>query len=255
MKIVDADCHISPTLESGNSIPIDELLRRMDKAQVDQALTWLQPPYRREIDAANAYVYRATQDFPGRIIGYGWVDPRLGVDQAQDMAKRCIEEYGFAGVKLNGAQNEFRIDDPQLSLPIIEQLAKMKTTVAFHVGTDAFENTHPFRLAKIARQFSDLPIFCIHMGGVGLPDLTDACIEMAQACPNVTLIGSMVHHVPILKAIRTLGPERLCYGSDTPFALMHVCVAMYHALLSDELSPPDYAKVMGENVLRVLAHG
>ncbi len=252
MKIVDADCHISPTLESGNSITIEELIRRMDRAQVEQALTWLEPPYRRDIDAANAYVYQATQDHPDRIIGYGWADPNLGLDQARDMAKKCIQEYGFAGVKLNGAQNSFRIDDPRLSLPIIEQLAEMSTTVALHVGTDAFEDTHPFRVAKIARQFPTLPILCIHMGGVGFPDLTDACIEMAQDCPNITLIGSMVRHVPILKAIRTLGPERVCFGSDTPFALMHVCVAMYKSLLADEFSTKDYAKIMGENILRVL---
>ena len=31
--IIDADCHISPILEGGNSIKIDELLRRMDKAR------------------------------------------------------------------------------------------------------------------------------------------------------------------------------------------------------------------------------
>jgi hypothetical protein len=55
--IIDADCHISPILEGGNSIKIDELLRRMDKASVDKALTWLQPPYLREIDESNRYIY------------------------------------------------------------------------------------------------------------------------------------------------------------------------------------------------------
>ncbi len=36
--IIDADCHISPSHELG-SIKIDELLRRMDRAGVDRALT------------------------------------------------------------------------------------------------------------------------------------------------------------------------------------------------------------------------
>ena len=34
--IIDADCHISPTIEGGNSIKIGELLRRMDKAGVSK---------------------------------------------------------------------------------------------------------------------------------------------------------------------------------------------------------------------------
>lgn len=54
--IIDADCHISPTSEGGNSISVDELLRRMDRSHVDKAVTWIQPPYLRKIDPANEYV-------------------------------------------------------------------------------------------------------------------------------------------------------------------------------------------------------
>ena len=54
--IIDADTHISPTGEDAMAITIDELLRRMDSAGVDKALTWLRPPYLREIDESNAYV-------------------------------------------------------------------------------------------------------------------------------------------------------------------------------------------------------
>ena len=37
----------------------------------------------------------------------------------------------------------------------------------------------------------------------------------------------------ILGAIHTLGPDRLCFGSDMPFRLMHVVLAMYGATLRD----------------------
>ena len=53
--LIDADIHISPTPQGGNSITIDELLRRMDRCGVDKAVTWWRPPYvRSEIDAWNA---------------------------------------------------------------------------------------------------------------------------------------------------------------------------------------------------------
>jgi hypothetical protein len=42
-------------------------------------------------------------------------------------------------------------------------------------------------------------------------------------------------------------------GSDTPFALMHVCVAMSQALLEGEVSEQDKAGVMGANLLKLLA--
>ena len=249
--IIDADVHISPTFESGNSIRIEELIERMDYAGVDKAVTWLQPPYMRGIDEANRYVYDAAQKYADRILGFGWVDPNLGIDKAKDMVKTCIEKYNFFGVKLNGAQNSFYIDDPKLSIPVIEEIAKTGRILAFHVGADAYEHTHPFRVGKIAKMFPELPILMVHMGGASFADLSNAAIEIAQENPNITLIGSAVRAIPILKAIKTLGAERVCFGSDTPFELMHVEVAKYNALLKGELEEDDIKKVMGGNISKL----
>lgn len=250
--IFDADTHISPTHEDRMAITIDELLRRMDRARVDKALAWLRPPYQRAIDESNAYVYRATRQHPGRIYGFGWADPNLGVQKAREMVWRCVEEYGFYGVKLNGAQNSFLIDDPILSLPVIEEIAKTGKLLAFHVGADAIEETHPYRVGKIAGMFPELQILVVHMGGAAIPDLSRSAIEMAQIHPNLTLIGSGVRATAVLNAIHTLGAERVCFGSDTPFNLMHVEVAMYRALLEDEISPDEIEMVMSGNISRIL---
>ena len=250
--ILDADTHISPTAEDSMAITSDELVRRMDRAGVDKALAWLRPPYLREIEESNAYVYQATCQFPNRIIGFGWADPRLGVVQACDTVHRCVHEYGFSGVKLNGAQNSYYIDDPKISLPVIEEIAKMGKLLAFHVGTDAADATHPFRVAKVARMFPEVQILMVHMGGVAFADLSHAAIEMARECPNLTLIGSSVRHVAVLSAIRELGAGRVCFGSDTPFALMHVEVSAYRALLENEVSALEFEMVMGLNMMRLL---
>ena len=250
--IIDADTHISPTGEDVMAITYDELVRRMDRAGVDQALTWLRPPYMREIAESNAYVYEATQQHPNRILGFGWADPHLGVERSKDDVKCCICDYGFYGVKLNGAQNSYYIDDPQLSLPLVEEIAKTGKLLAFHVGTDAYETTHPFRVAKVARMFPEVQILMVHMGGVAHHDLSNAAIEMAQQCPNLTLIGSAVRTPAILKAIKVLGASRVCFGSDTPFELMHVQVAKYNALLSGEVSPEEKQMIMGGRIARLM---
>jgi predicted TIM-barrel fold metal-dependent hydrolase len=250
--IIDADTHVSPTGEDGMAITYDELVRRMDRAGVDRALTWLRPPYMREIAESNAYVYEATQHHPDRILGFGWADPHLGVERSRDDVKRCIYDYGFYGVKLNGAQNSYYIDDPKLSLPLVEEIAKTGKLLAFHVGTDAYETTHPFRVAKVARMFPELQILMAHMGGVAHHDLSNAAIEVAQECPNLFLIGSAVRARAILKAIKVLGASRVCYGSDTPFELMHVEVAKYEALLEDEVTLEEKQQVMGGNIARLM---
>jgi len=139
----------------------------------------------------------------------------------------------------------------ELSIPVIEEVVRLGSRLAFHVGTDAFEQTHPFRVAKIAERYPDLPVLAVHMGGVGHADLTNAMIEFAEQRPNVTLIGSAVREVAVLKAIHTLGASRVCFGSDTPFNLMHVEVAKYRALLDGEVTAGEKDLIMGGNIARL----
>ena len=252
--IIDADCHISPVKGPLNIQP-EELIRRMDYTGVDKALTWLQPAYFPDVEAGNALVYQAAQKHPDRVLGFGWADPHFGLQAAKEHIKRCVEEYGFYGVKLNGAQNQFYIDSEEMSLPLIEEIAKAGVILAFHIGTDAYEATHPFRLAKIARRFPETHILAVHMGGVAFHDLSDAAIEAAQECPNITLIGSGVRAGNILKAIKTLGAERVCFGSDTPFALMHVELAMYEALMRGQVTEQERALILGGNIQRLFEIG
>ena len=89
------------------------------------------------------------------------------------------------------------------------------------------------------------------MGGVGYHDLSDAAIEAALECLNITLIGSAVRAISVLKAIKALGARRVCFGSDTPFGLMHVELAMYQALLKDEVTETEKALILGGNIARL----
>ena len=197
------------------------------------------------------YIFEASKKHPDKILGFGWADPNLGVDKAKDMVKKCINCYGFYGVKLNGAQNSYFIDNPKLSLPVIEEIAKTGKILAFHVGADAYEHTHPFRVAKIARLYPEVTILIIHMGGVAHPDMTNAVIEFAREHSNMILVGSEVRSIPILKAIKALGANRVCFGSDTPFEIMHVEIAKYNALLDDEVTDVDKKLILGGNIERI----
>ncbi|MFW5998864.1 MAG: amidohydrolase family protein [Halanaerobiaceae bacterium] len=248
--IIDADVHITP-YEKENGMQIDDLLYLMDKNEVDKALTWLQPPYLRKVAESNEYVYKAMKNHQDRILGFGWADPNLGVEKAREESRKCIEEYGFYGVKLNGAQNSFRIDDPEISLPVIEEIAKYGKCLAFHVGGDAVENTHPFRVAKIAEKYPQLDILAVHMGGAADPDLADAMIEFAGKYDNITLIGSHVSAVKVLKAVKELGADRVCFGSDSPFNFMRVELAKYNILLEEEVTETEKKKIMGDNMVNL----
>jgi hypothetical protein len=249
--IIDADCHINSSHLTSIAMTADDLVATMDRAQVERALVWLAPPYNRSIEAENRAVCQGARCYPDRLLPFGWANPRLGLQPAQDTIAKCLDEYGFLGIKFNGAQDDYVIDDPELSLPCIAFAARFGRPIAFHIGADSYGNTHPTRLGHIAELFPKLPLLMVHMGGVGKPSLARAAIEVAQRHANVTLIGSESSTRDILQAIAILGPSRVCYGSDSPFEPMHVEVARYRALLGD-LSPVAQAEVMGGNIARVL---
>ncbi len=249
--IIDADCHISSQKWDGIAITAGELIARMDRSGVDKALVWLKPPYNKNIEPENRAVYEAMKANPERLFGFGWTNPNLGNEAARKAIRQCFEEYGFYGIKFNGAQDGYVIDDDRLVMPLIEEAAKYGKPIAFHIGADFYENTHPYRLGRIAERFPEIQFLMVHMGGAGLPALDRSAVETAKRCANITLIGSAISEVAVARAIQALGPNRLCFGSDTPFGLMHVRLAMYRALLED-FDEDTCRKVFAENLLRVL---
>ncbi len=137
-------------------------------------------------------------------------------------------------------------------MPVIEAVAERGVVLALHVGADAYDHTHPSRVATIARAYPELRILVVHMGGAAFHDLSAPAIAVAAAHPNLTLVGSAVRAIPILRAIKTLGADRVCFGSDTPFELMHVELAKYRALLDGEVTTAERDRVLGGNVARLL---
>jgi predicted TIM-barrel fold metal-dependent hydrolase len=248
--IIDADTHISAVKFDELAIDADELLRRMDSTIVDKAVVWLKPPYDRDISRENAAVASAVRRFPDRLLGFGWVNPRLGRAHAIAEIRRCLEDYGFHGIKFNGAQDDYQIDAPEV-LELVGLVVDSKKVLAFHIGADAPDHTHPFRLGRIAAQFPTATFLMVHMGGAALPPLATAAIETARAHPNIYIVGSAITENEIARAIDALGNDRICFGSDTPFRMMHVQLAMYRALV-DPLGQDARDRILGGNIASIL---
>lgn len=246
---IDADCHISSRAPA-QGISIDGLLAQLDAAGVDKAVCWPMVSYTREMATDNRAIYEGAKQHPDRIIPFGGVNPLLGLDLAQDELERCIESYGVRGVKLNGARDGYSIDDPTLSLPLIDKIAEAGLVLALHIGANDFERTHPYRVAKISARHPQLPIMIVHMGGAAHPDLHDAVIDLAAQHPQWYLIDSETDYRKELKALEELGASRVCYGSDTPFCPMRYEWALRQVVLTD-LTPEDRALVLGGNMARL----
>ena len=236
----------------GTKLTVERLIKVMDECGVDKTLAYPLVSYAREPAEDNRAIAQGMKKYPERIIGFGGLNPRLGMEKAMDELRRCIEEYGVKGFKLNGARDEFYIDDPKLVFPLIEKASQSGAVMAFHSGANDAPKTHPWRVGNIARAFPETRILMLHMGGVGLRQFSDSAIKMAQQFPNINIVGTEADPKAIRRAIEVLGASRVCYGSDEPYRLMKVSLAQFKALLED-LSTSDRELVMGENILRILS--
>ncbi len=247
--IIDADCHISAE-PARYGIGIAQLLREMDALGVERAVCWPMVSYIREMAADVQAIAAGAKAHPDRIIPFGGVNPMLGLAQAQEELQRYIEVYGVKGIKLNGARDGYFIDDPRLSLPLVEKIAQAGIVLALHCGAPDGERTHPWRIARISALFPQLRILVVHMGG-GNPAWHEAVIDLARQHPTWHLVDSEADYRQILRALEILGPSRLCYGSDTPFCPMRYEWGLRQVIYQD-LSAEDKALVLGGNIARLL---
>ena len=246
--IFDADTHMSPYENFEGSIHAEQWEARMCAAGADRALAWLLPQGVRDVSESNAYLYENARKNP-RILPFGWANIKEGLEKAKQDVKTCLLEYGFKGVKLNGAQNEYYIDSPE-ALEVIRIIAEHGGMTAFHIGADYPEFTDPRRAAKAAGMFPEMPILMVHMGGAGDPDVSEAVIETARESPNMYLVGSAIGVDKVKRAIDILGPDRVLFGSDTPFYDAGKVKREYLRMLAD-YDEETTAKVMGLNAKRL----
>ncbi len=253
--VIDADTHISDPSAMGEAerasyrqeqnyyhgrpLTVGELIAEMDTAGIDMSLCWQNPsatPYSGDRDrnfdallAANRYIFDAVQAHPDRIIPAGWTDPTaLGPERALEMAELCIREFGFPVVKLNPAQNRFPIDSTD-SVAVVERIASLGGTVAFHFGADT-EFTPAEGLSAVAARFPQTPFIGVHMGGGGAGYLeAERLYRDARAIglerPNIYYVLSAKRDTHIesdLISYQLAGEpysRNLCCASDAPFGI------------------------------------
>lgn len=251
MIVIDGDVHISSVSDiNQNQITAEELLKIMEENQVDITLPSPKLSYTRQVKEDNKAIAEAQNKYPNKIIGVGGINPRLGIEDSLEELNICIKKYKFKAIKFNGARDDYYIDDKKITYPFFEEIASRNLILVLHSGADEPDKTHPWRVARIAKDFPNLKIQMNHLGGVRKPGLYEAAIETAKKNKNVFLVGSEADPKAIIKAIDILGAEKVAYGSDAPFVLMNVALAIYETILQ-KYSQSEKELIMGLNLKRL----
>ena len=251
-KALVIDCHAHLSFrQSPNDPGIDlEVLDAADRLGIDRlccSILCKRPASVEGFRACNAALAAAIKRHPKRLLGYCYVNPEHG-RQALDEIRRCMNEYGFIGVKL---YNERVCTDPIVA-PIVELAIELGAVILHHAG----HGHAPFpgqpnisdggHLAALGRRYPEARLICAHIGGGGDWEWTIKALRHAR---NVYLdtSGSVIDEGIVDFAARTLGVDRLLFGCDMSFS------AGVGKIRGANLSEEQKQKILSGNLLRLLA--
>jgi len=259
MVVIDFHTHIGtpfPALaakyfgiEVGEVFTVEDLVKTLDKFKIDMAVTFplLSLPGTDFVKGwmpLNEYVSKSQKKYPDRIIGFCWLNPKF-VDKAIRDLKRCIRELGLKGVKLGPRYDGYFANDPRID-PFYEEVSKLKIPIIYHCGPTGVNSI--VSICNVADKFPELKIIIGHMG-VWWEQLTEAG-WLLKKYENVYLETSgSLSHIMIEKAVELVGPERVMFGTDTPYIEYELEKRRVEiAKLTDD----EKRMIMGENACRLL---
>jgi len=248
MFIVDGDTHIS-NLKTGKRINAEEMLERFEANGIAKSLIWVHPAQTDDeycdFPEQNKYIYEMAKKYPDRFLPLGWLNPtQYGLDATLEQLKRYVGEYGFLGVKLNGALGKYSITDESIAIPVIEAIAKSGVVLAFHCGSDP--NTHPDKVGQIAARYPGTRVLLVHYGR----EAHENALAAAKANKNIHIVGShMEDYSYISRGVKEIGADRISFGSDSPFQPLEESLEGYKPELA-KMSESDAAMVMGGGLLK-----
>jgi predicted TIM-barrel fold metal-dependent hydrolase len=257
IEVWDAHAHLGRRMSMGiahaieiKSFQADELIAQMDACGVDVATPFpigVGP----EADYAdlNLQVARAGLDYPGRIRGFGRLNPGFALEHNRRLLEDALA-HGLRGLKLHPLIERFPADDRQRVYPLLELAEHFRLPVVFHCGMGDLAS--PDRIAQVARDFPRVNVIAGH---AGLSEGVPRVIEHARHLPNLFMDTSAVGWLTLVcDAILWAGPERVLFGSDAPFntVRMELDKLAVHANRLLQLSVEDFRLVMGGNLKRLL---
>ena len=256
MKSIDAHIHYGTdqNVAASTCVPYlitgqpDTVIRMLDEENASHGVLFphdrvMSPPWDADYHQANTQVGDAVKKYPERIIGAARINPTFGADHTNKLLSGYTQDWNCRGVKLVAGYDFYRPNDLRVMGPLLDICQQYDLTVLFHSG-DAPRDL-PYLQAQAARAFPKVRFVLAHIGmHLYLWEAILACKEYE----NVNVDMAQAFPYDIKTFIKEVGPDRLTYGSDTPYQSPRVEQEKLRVIgLSDE----DLEKVFSKNAARI----
>lgn len=238
-----------------------ETLKAMDRAGISASIMMNFTPLAQDQDAVNRWTLTMGSKF-NSLIGFVSVHPDMKGDPVERLRK--MDNQGkLNGLKINPTLQEFLPDDPKL-IPVYEYCQSVNVPVVFHAGASegVIRNEYGYsdinNFIPIFEKFPRLTVILAHMGGLGN---AKEAVAIAKKYPRVcfdtsiALSGSRelrhirgwLDDIEAVAFIRTIGADRILFGSDSPLGFAEDDINRIRRL---PLSTEEKRAILGRNAVR-----
>ncbi|MBM3505485.1 MAG: amidohydrolase [Alphaproteobacteria bacterium] len=243
-------------------ISLDEMLRRMDAAGIEQSFLIASKSGQLGLPSSFHMPYEivaaAVKKHPKRFHGLAGIDPTQGMAGVREL-ERAVRDLGFIGAHFYPHWFDMPPNHARV-YPFYAKCCELDVPIQMQVGQSLVYSPdrrlrstgRPITLDDIACDFPELKLIGIH---VGIP-WTDEMIAMAWKHPNV-YIGSDAHSPKywprsFVHYIDTYGQDKVLFGTDFPVLDFERTIQEIDAL---NLRPVPKRKFLRDNALRVYKLG
>jgi predicted TIM-barrel fold metal-dependent hydrolase len=250
-RTIDAHDHLSHHSRPEWAAADRKFIEACDKLGIHQACCSILSPRRPATPDAfrecNQWVRDAMRRFPGRVLGYAFVNPGFG-KEAIDEVRRRVEDDGFIGLKL---YNDYVVTEPVV-WPLIELSIRLRIPILHHAGHTSWLPAPQPRIsdgaafAEIAKRYPEAMIICAHICGGGDWEWQIKALRNASSI-YLDTSGSVVDEGVVEMAVDVLGADRLLFACDGSLT------ASVGRMRSANLSQADKDRIYGGNMQRILS--
>jgi len=249
--VIDAHSHLpfrlTPEVVDADRMMLDAAAR----LGIDQLCVSILSPERpvslEGFRKGNRALAKVTNEFPGKFLGYCFVNPGYGA-RALEEIRHYVESEGFIGIKI---YNDYLVTDPVMA-PILELAGKLRVPVLQHAGhTSWLPSPQPNisdagHIAEAARRFPETMLICAHLCGGGDWEWSIKALRDAPTA-FIDTSGSVADEGTVEMAVGVLGAGRVLFGTDLSMT------ASVGRLRGAQIGDADRRKVLGENMAHILS--
>ena len=208
--IIEAHAHIGTCTIFDLEVTEDQLLATMDKNDVTAAVVQPFPGAPNPVQVHNR-IAELAQKYPGRIYGLSSLSPHRDPGEYEREVIRCIRELGFLAVEIHTIGHA--VNPLGKAADMVFRIAlDLDIPVMIHTGSGV-PFSLPSHIIPIAQRYPDVKVIMAH---AGYALFSPEAIIAAQLCPNIYLEPSWCTPGNIQGMVRTLGADRVLFGSDIP---------------------------------------